>query len=178
MGPFAVGDMSGLDIAWQRRKRLAVTRDPRARYVTIPDTLCETGRLGQKTGIGYYRYPKPSVREVDPATHEIIELASKTRGITRRSFTVVEIQRRAIAAFVNEAGLLLAEGIAQRASDVDVVLVNGYGFPAHKGGALFWAAHQTRAEIHAAIDEMAAATGYGFRKAQIDPILDALKPAT
>lgn len=177
MGPFAVGDMSGLDIAWHRRKRLAATRDPRARYVTIPDTLCETGRLGQKTGIGYYRYPKPGVREVDPATHEIIKLASKTRGITRRGFTAEEIQRRVIAAFVNEACLLLQEGIAQRASDVDVVLVNGYGFPAHKGGPLFWAAHQPRADIHKAIDEIAAATGFGFRKADIDPVLDAFKPS-
>jgi 3-hydroxyacyl-CoA dehydrogenase len=176
MGPFAVGDMSGLDIAWQRRKRLAATRDPRARYVTIPDSLCEAGRLGQKTGAGYYRYPKPGVREVDPVTREIIAAASTARGITRRSFTAVEIQRRALAAFVNEAGLLLAAGIAQRASDVDVVLVNGYGFPAHKGGALFYAAHQPRAEIHKAIDEIAAATGHGFRKAQIDQVLDALKP--
>lgn len=178
MGPFAVGDMSGLDIAWQRRKRLAATRDPRARYVSIPDALCEAGRLGQKTGAGYFRYPKPGTREVDPATREIIEAASKTRGIMRRPFTAAEIQRRAVAALVNEAGLLLEEGVAQRPSDVDVVLVNGYGFPAYKGGALFWAAHQPRVDIHRAVDEVAQATGFGFRKAPIDPMLDSLNPAT
>lgn len=176
MGPFAVGDLSGLDIAWQRRKRLAATRDPKARYVEIPDRLCEAGRLGQKTGAGYYRYPKPGVREVDPVTRDIIEAASKAKGIARRAFTPAEIQRRALAAMVNEAGLLLEEGIAQRPSDVDVVLVNGYGFPAHRGGPLFHAAHQPRAEITAAIDETEAAAGFGFRRARIDAVLDALKP--
>jgi len=175
MGPFAVGDMSGLDIAWQRRKRLAATRDPRVRYVEIPDRLCEAGRLGQKAGAGYYRYPKPGVREVDPATREIIETASKANGITRRAFTAAEIQRRALAAMINEAGLLLEESIAQRASDIDVVLVNGYGFPAHRGGPLFWAAHQPRVEIAAAISEIAAAAGFGFRRARIDSVLDGLK---
>jgi 3-hydroxyacyl-CoA dehydrogenase len=175
MGPFAVGDLSGLDIAWQRRKRLAATRDPKARYVDIPDKLCEAGRLGQKTGAGYYCYPKPGAREVDPVVRDIIEASSRAKGIARRAFAPAEIQRRALAAMINEAGLLLEEGIAQRASDVDVVLVNGYGFPAHRGGPLFWAAHQPRAEIAAAIGEIEAATGFGFRRAPIDPVLDGLK---
>lgn len=175
MGPFAVGDLSGLDIAWQRRKRLASTRDPKTRYVEIPDRLCEAGRLGQKTGAGYYRYPKPGVREVDPVTRDIIEAASKAKGITRRAFTREEIQRRALAALVNEAGLLLTEGIAQRASDIDVVLVNGYGFPGHRGGPLFWAAHQPRAEIEAAIGEIERAGGLGFRRAKVASVLETLK---
>ena len=139
MGPFAVADMSGLDIAWRMRKSQAATRDPKARYVDIPDRLCEQGRFGRKTGSGYYQYPSGQ----SPIEDAIV--AWRDRGvaggkrIVARALSAEEIQRRALLAMVNEAALLLAEGVASRASDVDVVMVNGYGFPRWEGGPLFWA---------------------------------------
>lgn len=163
MGPFAVSDLSGLDIAWKTRQRLAATRDPRERYVTIPDRLCETGRLGRKAGAGWYRYDELGHRHADPAVATLIEEHS-TRS-DRRSFDSDEIQRRALVAMVNEAQLVLQEGIAQRAGDIDVALVHGYGFPAWKGGPLYWHARQDRRETDKALDEVEAATGFGFRRA-------------
>lgn len=166
MGPFAVADLAGLDVSWSRRKRLAATRDPRERYVSIADTLCEQGRFGQKTGAGWYRYPKPGQRDPDPEVRVLIEQASASQSITRRTFTSEEIQRRALAAMVNEAVLVLEDGIAERASDIDVVLVHGYGFPATRGGPLFWAARQDANQLGQALAEVEASTGYGFRRAQ------------
>ena len=140
MGPFAVADLSGLDIAWRMRQSQAATRDQAARYVHISDRLCEAGRLGRKTGAGYYRYADGKSRpQVDPAVAELIAKARSDKGITPRALGVEEIQRRVMLTLVNEAALLLAEGVAERATDVDVVLVNGYGFPRWEGGPVFWA---------------------------------------
>ncbi len=167
MGPFAVADASGLDIAWRMRQRLAATRDPRERYSSIADRLCEQGRLGRKTGAGWYRYgPDAKKGSPDPQVRALIENASRERGITRRGLEPAEIQWRALAALLNEAQLLLAEGVAQRPSDVDLALVNGYGFPRHEGGILFWAARQDPARVQAAIDELERASGFGFRRAE------------
>ncbi len=163
MGPFAVSDLSGLDIAWKTRQRLAATRDPRERYVTIPDRLCEAGRLGRKVGAGWYRYDERGKRHVDPAVATLIEANSKVAD--RRAFDADEIQRRALAAIVNEAQLVLQDGVAQRSSDIDVVLVHGYGFPAWEGGPLYWHARQDRQKTAKALDEVEAATGFGFRRA-------------
>src|SRR5690606_15941337 len=121
MGPFAVADMSGLDIAWRMRQQQAASRDPAARYVDIPDRLCEQGRLGQKTGAGYYRYDAGARRgAVDPAVTALIEAESARKGFQRRAFSREEIQRRILATMANEAALLLEEGIATRASDIDL----------------------------------------------------------
>lgn len=178
MGPFAVGDLSGLDIAWSTRKRLAATRDPRARHPDLLDRLCERGRFGQKSGAGWYRYPDGARRgEPDPEVHALIEQVSREKGITRRTFAAEEITWRALAAMVNEAALLLEEGIAARPSDVDLVMVHGYGFPSHRGGPLFWASRRERAEVRAALDRLAAATGYGFRRGDVDAVLDSLSRA-
>ncbi len=141
MGLYAVSDMSGLDIAWARRKRLAATRDPNQRYSAIADKLCEAGRLGQKTGKGWYRYDEGSkTPHVDPWVTEAIEAESHRLGIKRQSFTAETIMQRVLAAMASEARALLDEGIALRASDVDLALVTGFGFPRHQGGPLFWAA--------------------------------------
>jgi 3-hydroxyacyl-CoA dehydrogenase len=173
MGPFAVNDISGLDISWATRKRLAATRDPKARYPEILDRLCELGRYGQKTGAGWYRYPDGARRgTIDPEVHALIEKCSAEKGIVRHSFTPEQIQWRALATMVNEAALVLAEGIAERASDIDLVLVNGYGFPAHKGGPLFWASRRPRKDVVAAIDALAAATGHGFVRGNVEAVLD------
>lgn len=176
MGPFAVSDLAGLDIAWMNRKRLAPTRDPRSRYVEIADRLCEMGRFGQKTRAGWYRYPEGARRgQPDPEVTALVETHSKGKGIVRRSFTREEIQWRALATMVNEAALLLAEGIALRASDVDLVLVNGYGFPRHEGGPLFWASRQDRACLAREMDRLAEVTGHGFQRGDIDAALASLK---
>ncbi|MDF6504795.1 3-hydroxyacyl-CoA dehydrogenase family protein, partial [Escherichia coli] len=153
---------SGLDIAWRMRKAQAWQRDSRERYVDILDQLCEMGRLGRKAGAGYYAYVEgKQVRTTDPAVREVIQQASKRRGIERRHLTPEEIQRRALLAMVNEAAQLIAEGIAARPSDVDVVLVQGYGFPRWEGGPVFWARHQDRNRLEAELKQLAAEAGYG-----------------
>jgi 3-hydroxyacyl-CoA dehydrogenase len=162
MGPFAVFDLAGLDVAWAMRKRLAPTRRPDARYVTIPDTLCEEGRLGRKTGKGWYDYASGNAMP-DPHVRQVIDAASRQKGIERRLVPADAIRARLLAAMINEAAWTLAEGIAARASDIDLVLVNGYGFPALKGGLLHWAARQPREDIIASIRQMAEASGPGAR---------------
>lgn len=175
MGPFAVADLSGLDIAWRTRQRLAATRDARERYSDVLDKVCEAGRLGQKAGKGWYTYPEGARRGApDGDVAAIIIDASQRKGITRRAFSAGEIVRRALIAMVNEAALLLAEGVAERGSDVDLVMVNGYGFPSHKGGPLFWASRERRADVHAWAQSLNDATGFGFKLGPIDSALDEL----
>ena len=138
MGIFAVNDMAGLEIAWARRKRQAATRDPAARYVEIADRLCEAGRLGRKSGRGWYAY-SDGKRAVDPEVTAVIEAARAVKNITPRDFTADEIVSRLLKAMADEGTALLAEGIAARPGDIDLVMINGYGFPAHKGGPMFTA---------------------------------------
>jgi 3-hydroxyacyl-CoA dehydrogenase len=136
MGPFAVFDLAGLEIAWARRKRQAATRDPNERYVEIADRLCEAGRFGQKAGRGWYAYPDGK-RTVDAEVTALIEEARARKGIAPRQIGGEEIVSRLLVAMAAEGGRLLAGGIARRASDIDLVMINGYGFPAHKGGPMF-----------------------------------------
>ena len=136
MGPFAVFDLAGLEIAWARRKRQAATRDPADRYVDIADRLCEAGRFGQKTGRGWYAYPDGK-RTTDPEVTALIEASRSAKGVVPRIFGEQEITSRLLAAIADEGKAILAEGIAERASDIDLVMINGYGFPAYKGGPMF-----------------------------------------
>jgi 3-hydroxyacyl-CoA dehydrogenase len=138
MGIFAMQDMAGLDIGWAARKRRAPTRDPKERYVRIADRICELGRFGQKTGSGWFNYPEGSRRgEPDPIVEAIILEEAAASGVTRRSFTEEEIMARILGAMVSEGEAILAEGIAQSSEAIDVVMINGYGFPRHKGGPMF-----------------------------------------
>ena len=176
MGPFAVADLSGLDIAWRMRQANAATRDPRERYVHILDRLCEMGRMGRKTQAGYYTYAdgKPSPT-TDDVVRGIIERAAADRGIERSTLTPDLVQRRALLAMVNEAALLFSEGVAHRAGDIDVVLVNGYGFPSWVGGPVHWARTQPRASLEQELDQLAAASGFGAVRAtsaMLDRLLD------
>ena len=172
MGPFAVADLSGLDIAWRMRKAQATTRDPRERYVSILDQLCEQGRLGRKTGAGYYTYTDgKAAKTTDATVRGIIEQASAARGISRQSLSADQICRRALLAMVNEAALLLAEGVAARASDIDVVLVQGYGFPRWEGGPVFWARQQDRAVLARDLQALAQEAGFGFRLGDLNGLL-------
>jgi 3-hydroxyacyl-CoA dehydrogenase len=140
MGPYAMADLAGLDIGWAVRKRQEATRPKNLRYSSIPDRICELGRFGQKTGAGFYRYEKGSRKPIpDPAIQALIEGVSRELGIRRRSFTGEEIVERCIYALINEGAKILEEGIALRASDVDLVWIHGYGFPRHRGGPMFYA---------------------------------------
>ncbi len=140
MGPFAVSDLAGLDIGWATRKRKAATRDPRARIPTFADRLCEMGRFGQKTGRGFYIYEEGKRGGIkDPEVEEIIAKERAALGITPRSFTEEDIQRRFLGALINEAARVLADGIARRPLDIDVTLLYGYGFPRWRGGPMKWA---------------------------------------
>ncbi|MEA2719632.1 MAG: 3-hydroxyacyl-CoA dehydrogenase [Candidatus Eremiobacteraeota bacterium] len=140
MGPFAMGDLAGLDVGWRIRKGRHAIAPPTGRYSKIADELCEAGRYGQKTGAGYYRYESGSRTPVpDPFTDELIERNAREAGIERREITDDEILKRCMYPLVNEAAKILAEGIAARSGDVDVVWVYGYGFPAFRGGPLRWA---------------------------------------
>ncbi|MGC1427748.1 MAG: FAD-dependent oxidoreductase [Albidovulum sp.] len=137
LGPYQVQDLAGLDISWARRKRLAASRDPAARYVEIADKMCEAGRLGQKAGRGYYRYPDGTRKGVeDPEVLALIEDARQAKGIVPRAVDPQEICQRALAAMANEGARIIEDGIALRPSDVDLVLLMGYGFPRWRGGPL------------------------------------------
>jgi len=166
MGPFAVGDLSGLDIGWRMRKQFAASRNPAHRYCDIPDRLCEMGRLGRKSGAGYYDY-RDGIRAVDAIVTQLIENASAEKALVRRKFTADEIQRRALLTMANEAAHLLAEGVALRSSDIDLVFVNGYGFPKWEGGPVYWARQQDTQALSQSLDELAKASGAGFEKADL-----------
>ncbi len=138
MGPFAVFDLAGLEIAWARRKRQAATRDPAARYVDIADRLCEAGRFGQKSGLGWYRYNEGR-KQVDPEVETMIRDSRAAKGILTREIADTEIVSRILEAMADEGCALIAEGIARSTGDIDLVMINGYGFPAHRGGPMFLA---------------------------------------
>lgn len=165
MGPFAVADLSGLDIAWRMRQAQSAIRNPKERYVAILDRLCEIGRLGRKIGAGYYTYlDGKKAKTSDAKVRAVIDEASAKRGIVRRTLLVAEIQRRALLAMANEAALLLAEGVAARPGDVDVVLVQGYGFPRWEGGPMHWALNQDPVRLEIELNALAQNTGHGFVK--------------
>jgi len=168
MGPFAVADLSGLDIALAMRRRRDATRDPRERYVAVADRLCAAGRLGRKTGAGWYAYDPAGVRTPDPATAAAIDTERAARGITPRAFSADEIQRRVLAVMANEGARVLADGIAERASDIDVVLVNGYGFPRAKGGPMW---HADRRGLTAVLADVEAAHRAGGAGSEPAPLL-------
>ena len=137
MGPLAVGDLAGLDIGYKAREQLSEEqKGDRATYI-VADRLVEAGRLGQKSGAGYYRYdPETRERQQDPTTAAIIEAARGELGITPRAISDEEIVDRLTLALANEGAKILQEGIAQRSSDIDVVYCYGYGFPRFRGGPM------------------------------------------
>ena len=139
MGPFRMGDLAGNDIGWAIRKRRYVEK-PGMKYSKTADLLCEMGRYGQKTGAGWYDY-KPGKRDAIPSTVvvEMIEKHRKDLGITPRKISDEEIVQRLVYSLVNEAAHILQEGIASKASDIDMVYLTGYGFPLHRGGPMQYA---------------------------------------
>jgi 3-hydroxyacyl-CoA dehydrogenase len=155
MGPFRMGDLAGNDIGWYIRKRRAVEM-PEVAYSRTADLLCEQGRFGQKTGAGWYDYqagdrtPHPS-----QAVNDMIVRHSKDLGIARREISDREIVERLVYALVNEGAKILDEGIALRASDIDMVYLSGYGFPLYRGGPMFYADTVGLSNVLAAIEQYA-----------------------
>jgi len=139
MGPFRMSDLAGNDIGWYIRKRRAV-ESPHIAYSKTADLLCEQGRFGQKTGAGWYDY-QPGDRKAYPsqAVNDMIVQHSRDIGLERRAIADAEIVERLVYALVNEGARILEEGIALRASDIDMVYLTGYGFPLHRGGPMFYA---------------------------------------
>ena len=139
MGPFAVGDLAGLDVGYAGRKRRA-DANPDYRKLPIADRLFEMGRYGQKTGAGWYKYEKGDrTPHTDPEVTSLIRQISAEMGVAQREFTNEEILRRLLFSSVNEACKILEEGIAYRGSDIDVMWLHGFGFPRYRGGLMFWA---------------------------------------
>lgn len=140
MGPLAVGDLAGLDVGWRIRKEYKHLQPAGLRETLAADRLCELGRFGQKTGGGWYHYPEGSRSPVpDPEVEQIIADCARAAGINRRAISAEEIIERTIYALINEGARILAEGFALRAVDIDIVYIYGYGFPAHRGGPMWYA---------------------------------------
>ena len=140
MGPFAMGDLAGLDVGWRIRKRRMAERRLNRSDDPVADALCEKGRYGQKTGAGWYKYEAGARTPVpDPEVEAMIVAESERRGIARRGIDAREIVERCMYQLVNEGAKILEEGIAARASDIDVIYANGYGFPRWRGGPMFHA---------------------------------------
>jgi 3-hydroxyacyl-CoA dehydrogenase len=140
MGPFAMADMAGIDVRWDVVRRRAALRAPGERYSALVERLVELGRNGQKAGAGFYRYEPGSRTPVeDPSIHSLFESEAARQGVKRRHVSSGEIVQRCLLALVNEGAWILEDRIVPRASDIDVIYVRGYGFPASKGGPMFWA---------------------------------------
>jgi len=139
MGPFAVGDLAGLDVGWRIRKEYRHLDKPGIRQAFAGDRLCEMGRYGQKTGAGWYKYDENRRAIPDPVVAELVGKWSIEARIPRRDISNEEIVDRSIYALVNEGARILEEGYALRAVDIDIIYLNGYGFPAHRGGPMWYA---------------------------------------
>jgi 3-hydroxyacyl-CoA dehydrogenase len=141
MGPFAMSDLAGNDVGWRIRQGKKEKEQRNVRYTGyIADAICELGRFGQKTGAGYFKYNLPDRTPIpDPEVEKIIEETSKKLGITRRAISDQEILERCLYPMVNEGAKILEEKMAQRSLDIDVIWVNGYGWPVYRGGPMWWA---------------------------------------
>jgi 3-hydroxyacyl-CoA dehydrogenase len=138
MGPFRMGDLAGNDIGWAIRKRRAIEQ-PDIKYSKTADLLCELGRFGQKTGAGWYDY-QAGKRDAIPSqlVIDMVEKHRKEKGIEPRKISDEEIVQRLVYALVNEGAHILEEGIASKASDIDMVYLTGYGFPIYRGGPMHY----------------------------------------
>ena len=139
MGPLAVGDLAGLDVGWRIRKEYRHLEKPGVRQAFAGDQLCEMGRYGQKTGAGWYKYDEDRRASPDPGVANWVKQWAAEQGITQRKISPEEIVERCVYALVNEGARILEEGFALRAVDIDIIYINGYGFPAHRGGPMWYA---------------------------------------
>ncbi|QLC26139.1 3-hydroxyacyl-CoA dehydrogenase [Parasphingopyxis algicola] len=158
MGPFQMSDLAGLDIGWHR--------DP-TRIESIRDALCAMDRRGQKTGAGFYDYDEARQRTPSDDVKKVIADFAEKQGVEQREISKEEIQERLLYPMVNEGALVLEEGMAQRASDIDVVWINGYGWPLYTGGPMFWADTIGLDTVVAGLDKHRDRLGENFRLSQL-----------
>ena len=168
MGIFAVHDMAGNDVGYQTRKAQMATRPQDRRWNDLIMKLCDQGRLGQKSGKGWYRYDKGDrTPHRDPELEQFIVEESARMGITRRPIGEAEILKRCLYGMVNEGARLLEKGIALRPSDIDITYITGYGFPAHQGGPMYMADRIGLAQVLADIERLHAEYGYWWQPAPL-----------
>src|SRR5271163_2669089 len=153
MGPLAVGDLAGLDVGWRIRKEYRHLEKAGIRQPFLEDSLCELGRFGQKTGGGWYKYDEQRRAMPDPAVDELIRKWVGAAAIAQRDISAPEIVDRCLYALVNEGARILEEGYALRASDIDIIYINGYGFPAYRGGPMWYADTVGLKQVYARISE-------------------------
>jgi len=139
MGPLAVGDLAGLDVGWRIRQEYRHLEKPGVRQPMAHDRLCELGRFGQKTGAGWYRYDAKRRPIPDPEVARLVRQWAAEAGIPQREISAEEIVDRCVYALVNEGARILEEGLALRAGDIDIIYINGYGFPSYRGGPMWYA---------------------------------------
>jgi 3-hydroxyacyl-CoA dehydrogenase len=139
MGPLATGDLAGLDVGWRIRKEYRHLEKPGVRQPIAEDRLCEMGRYGQKTGAGWYKYDENRRAIPDPEVEALVHQWAREAGISQRQISPDEIVERCLYALVNEGARILEEGYALRAVDIDIIYINGYGFPAYRGGPMWYA---------------------------------------
>jgi len=174
MGPMAVGDLAGLDVGWRIRKEHPEHFPEGVRYPLSEDKLCEMGRYGQKTGGGWYSYDEKRRPSEDPEVLKVVADTAAEAGIEQREVDDAEILDRCLYALVNEGAHLLGEGFALRAGDIDVVYMNGYGFPAYRGGPMWFADTVGLPRVLERVKEFAARHGEGWKPA---PLLEELAAA-
>jgi 3-hydroxyacyl-CoA dehydrogenase len=158
MGPFATSDMAGLDVGWSA---------DRSTGSTPKEVLCEAGRFGQKNGQGYYDYDAERNRTPSPAAVDLIRGLAQRLDVPQRTFTDDEVLGAVLYPAVNEGVKILAEGIAQRASDIDAIWLNGFGFPAREGGIMFWADRQGLDKVLAGMEQLEARYGPDYAPAEL-----------
>ncbi len=167
MGPLAVGDLAGLDVGWRIRKEYRHLEVPGIRQPFAEDRLCELGRFGQKTGAGWYQYDDQRQARPDPAVDELLGKWVAEAGIVQRRISAEEITDRCIYALVNEGARILEEGYALRASDIDIIYLNGYGFPAHRGGPMWYADTVGLKKVFERVSELHRQHGETWRPAPL-----------
>lgn len=166
MGPYEVGDLSGLDIGFANRRRQDATRDPNRRYIPIADRMVNEGRLGRKTSVGWYRYPGGNGKVVDPLIEDLVAEEARFAKVVRADIEDDVVRERLTLAMINEAADILGDGIARSAADIDLVTVFGYGFPRWRGGLMHYADTVGVAEIVEKIRALEA----------VDPVIWKLSP--
>jgi 3-hydroxyacyl-CoA dehydrogenase len=171
MGPLAVGDLAGLDVGWRIRKEYRHLEKPGIRQPFAGDRLCEMGRFGQKTGAGWYKYDEKRQAVHDPEVASHVRQWASEAGIPQREIPAGEIVDRCVYALVNEGARILEEGFALRASDIDIIYLNGYGFPAHRGGPMWYADSIGLKQVYERVSEFHRQHGENWQPA---PLLERL----
>jgi len=163
MGPLATGDLAGLDVGWRIRKEYRHLEKPGVRQPLAEDRLCELGRFGQKTGAGWYKYDENRRAIPDPEVADLVHRWAAQAGVPQRKISDEEIVERCIYALVNEGARVLEEGFALRAVDIDIIYINGYGFPAYRGGPMWYADTVGLKKVHERIRQLEDQHGETWR---------------